>query len=97
MSPQQKTGGGGNRKAGKGAGQKDSTVAADQSSTNNKKHNNASSNVNNNNIDQGKTEKEKPHTKVGYSYFHILFFSLSIIHTTVFSVHSRNTIAMIAI
>lgn len=75
MSPQQKTGGG-SRKAGKGgAGQKDSTVAAEQSnnqtSTNNKKHTNASSNVNNN-IDQGKTEKEKPHTKVSYSY-HSLF------------------------
>ncbi|XP_070499534.1 protein lingerer isoform X2 [Chironomus tepperi] len=67
MSPQQKASGGGSRKSGKGAGQKDSTVAVEQSnnqnSTTNKKHNNASSNVNNTNIDQSKTEKEKPHIK----------------------------------
>lgn len=76
MSPQQKaSSGGGSRKSGKGAGQKDSsTVAAaeqsnnNQTSTTNKKHNNVSSNVNNTNIDQSKTEKEKPHIKVSYSY-----------------------------
>jgi len=86
MSPQQKASGGGSRKSGKGAGQKDSTVAAEQSnnqnSTTNKKHNNASSNVNNTNIDQSKTEKEKPHIKVSNSYIFQVYCLLSlVVHT----------------
>ena len=97
MSPQQKASGGGSRKSGKGAGQKDSTVAAaeqsnNQNSTTNKKHNNASSNVNNTNIDQSKTEKEKPHIKVSYSYIFKLTTNCSLAY-----VHVINTIAIMMI
>lgn len=77
MSTQQKASGGG-RKTKSGAGQKDAGGVAVSEQNNNqstqinsKKHNvNAKDAVNNNTAEQSKTEKEKPHAKVSYSYIY---------------------------
>ena len=75
MSTQQKSSGGGRKNKSSGAGQKDGGVAVEQNNNNSqissKKHNNVNAKdaANNNTAaDQSKTEKEKPHVKVSYTY-----------------------------